>query len=139
MKAMRDYPRHEGTAPGAPSVNSGTDIDSDALRLGDEDKHVGDDHGDESRGTYAPDELFDQAAEILIASGRGSVSLLVRRLAISRDRASRLVDLMAQAGLLGEYNGSSPREVVVTMEEWTRMKAMRDQAQRDVTIFGDAE
>ena len=139
MKAMRDYPRHEGTAPGAPSVNSGTDIDSDALRLGDEDKHVGDDHGDESRGTYAPDELFDQAAEILIASGRGSVSLLVRRLAISRDRASRLVDLMAQAGLLGEYNGSSPREVVVTMEEWTRMKAMRDQAQRDGTIFGDAE
>ena len=81
------------------------------------------------------DELFDQAAEILIESGRGSVSLLQRRLAIGYGRASRLVDLMGQAGLLGEHKGSQAREVVVTMEEWQRMKAIRDKAEREGTVL----
>ena len=79
---------------------------------------------------HLQDELFDRAAEIIIEGGRGSVSLLQRRLAIGYGRASRLVDLMSHAGLLGEHQGSVAREVVVTMEEWKRMKAMRDAAKR---------
>jgi len=81
------------------------------------------------------DELFDKAAEILIESGRGSVSLLQRRLAIGYGRASRLVDLIGQAGLLGEHKGSQAREVVVTMEEWQRMKAIRDEVEHEGTVF----
>ena len=84
---------------------------------------------------HKQDELFDKAAEILIESGRGSVSLLQRRLAIGYGRASRRVDLMGQAGLLGEHKGSVAREVVVTMDDWKRMKAMRDQAEREGTVF----
>ncbi len=81
------------------------------------------------------DPLFDKAVEIMIESGRGSVSLLQRRLAIGYGRASRLVDQMGHAGILGEHKGSVAREVVVTMEEWARMKEMRDEAEASGTIF----
>ncbi|MFO0827107.1 MAG: DNA translocase FtsK [Phycisphaerales bacterium] len=47
-------------------------------------------------------------------TGRGSVSLLQRRLAIGYGRASRLVDQMGLAGILGEHNGSVAREVIIT-------------------------
>jgi S-DNA-T family DNA segregation ATPase FtsK/SpoIIIE len=81
------------------------------------------------------DPLFDSAVEIMIESGRGSVSLLQRRLAIGYGRASRLVDQMGNAGILGEHKGSVAREVVVTMEEWARMKEMRDEAEASGTVF----
>ena len=81
------------------------------------------------------DPLFDQAVEIMIESGRGSVSLLQRRLAIGYGRASRLVDQMGQAGILGEHKGSVAREVVVTLDEWRRMKELRDEAEREGTVF----
>jgi S-DNA-T family DNA segregation ATPase FtsK/SpoIIIE len=72
------------------------------------------------------DPLFDKAVEIMIESGRGSVSLLQRRLAIGYSRASRLVDQMGLAGILGEHKGSVAREVQITLEEWKRMKAIED-------------
>lgn len=70
------------------------------------------------------DPLFERAVEILIESGRGSVSLLQRRLAIGYGRASRLVDQMGQAGILGEHRGAVHRDVLITMEDWQRMKAL---------------
>jgi S-DNA-T family DNA segregation ATPase FtsK/SpoIIIE len=81
------------------------------------------------------DELFDKAVEIIIESGRGSVSLLQRRLAIGYGRASRLVDQMGLAGILGEHKGSVAREVIVTMDEWKRMKELRDEQERSGTVF----
>ncbi|MFZ4750256.1 MAG: DNA translocase FtsK [Phycisphaerales bacterium] len=90
---------------------------------------------EDAANAHTQDPLFDKAVEIMIESGRGSVSLLQRRLALGYGRASRLVDLMGQAGLLGEHKGSVPREVVVTMEEWKRMKEMRDEAAREGTVF----
>ncbi len=70
------------------------------------------------------DPLFDKAVEIMIESGRGSVSLLQRRLAIGYGRASRLVDQMGLAGILSDHKGSVAREVLITLEDWQRMKAM---------------
>ncbi|MFM2164635.1 MAG: Stage sporulation protein [Planctomycetota bacterium] len=84
---------------------------------------------------HKEDPLFDKAVEIMIESGRGSVSLLQRRLAIGYGRASRLVDLMGQAGILGEHKGSVAREVVVTSEDWQRMKQLRDEQEREGTVF----
>ena len=68
------------------------------------------------------DELYEQACEIIIREKRGSVSLLQRYLGIGYGRAARLVDYMAEDGIVGDYNGSQAREVVVTMEEWEAMK-----------------
>lgn len=72
------------------------------------------------------DELFDQAVDIILESGRGSVSLLQRRLTIGYGRASRLIDQMYIAGIVGEYKGSQAREVVVTKDEWAAMRNQRD-------------
>jgi len=72
------------------------------------------------------DELFDQAVDIIIETGRGSVSLLQRRLTIGYSRASRLVDQMYEAGIVGDYKGSQAREVVMSKEEWQTIRAARD-------------
>ena len=72
------------------------------------------------------DPLFDKAVDIMIETGRGSVSLLQRRLAIGYGRASRLVDQMALAGIVSDHKGSVAREVLITLDDWQRMKAMED-------------
>ena len=64
------------------------------------------------------DELYDEAVRIVLESQRGSVSLLQRRLEVGYSRAARLIDLMAEGGIVGEYKGSQAREVFVTLEEW---------------------
>jgi S-DNA-T family DNA segregation ATPase FtsK/SpoIIIE len=64
------------------------------------------------------DDLYEQAIEVVIREGRGSVSLLQRYLGIGYGRAARLVDFMAEDGIVGDYNGSQAREVMYTMEEW---------------------
>jgi S-DNA-T family DNA segregation ATPase FtsK/SpoIIIE len=68
------------------------------------------------------DELFDQAVEIVLETKRGSVSLLQRRLSIGYARASRIIEMMAAAGILGEYKGSQAREVTMTADDWQRIK-----------------
>jgi S-DNA-T family DNA segregation ATPase FtsK/SpoIIIE len=68
------------------------------------------------------DELFNQAVEVVLQSRRGSVSLLQRRLTIGYSRASRLIEEMAAAGIVGEYKGSQAREVLLTDEEWQALK-----------------
>lgn len=69
------------------------------------------------------DELYEAAIEVVVNEGRGSVSLLQRALAIGYGRAARLIDFMAEDGIVGQYNGSQAREVTITMAEW---EAMRD-------------
>ena len=69
------------------------------------------------------DPLFDDAVRIILESRRGSVSLLRRRLTIGYSRASRLIDQMAEAGIVGEYKGSQAREVQMTLDEWDALKA----------------
>ena len=73
------------------------------------------------------DPMFEQAVDILIETGRGSVSLLQRRMSIGYSRASRLVDQMGMAGILSEHKGSVAREVLITPEEWEEMKAMQEE------------
>jgi S-DNA-T family DNA segregation ATPase FtsK/SpoIIIE len=66
------------------------------------------------------DDLYDEAARIVIESQRGSVSLLQRRLSIGYSRAARLIDMMAEAGIVGPYRGSQARRVMMTTEEWEK-------------------
>jgi len=68
------------------------------------------------------DELYEQAIEIVVREGRGSVSLLQRALGIGYGRAARLIDFMAEDGIVGEYNGSQARDVLCTPEEWDQIK-----------------
>jgi len=69
------------------------------------------------------DELYESAIDVLVREGRGSVSLLQRVLGIGYGRAARLIDYMAEDGIVGSYNGSNAREVLFTPEQWEEMKA----------------
>ncbi len=83
------------------------------------------------------DELFEQAVEIVLQTRRGSVSLLQRRLTIGYSRASRLIDEMAAAGIVGAYKGSQAREVMLTPDEWQEMKEREAVRIRSAALEGD--
>jgi S-DNA-T family DNA segregation ATPase FtsK/SpoIIIE len=68
------------------------------------------------------DSLYEQAIEIVIREGRGSVSLLQRSLGIGYGRSARMIDWMAEDGIVGGYNGANAREVQFTPEEWEQFK-----------------
>jgi S-DNA-T family DNA segregation ATPase FtsK/SpoIIIE len=71
----------------------------------------------------ARDALYEQAVEVVINSGRGSVSLLQRSLGIGYGRAARLIDFMAEDGIVGDYQGSNARAVNYTPEQWAQVRA----------------
>jgi S-DNA-T family DNA segregation ATPase FtsK/SpoIIIE len=77
-------------------------------------------------GTAQRDEMYEQAIEVVIREGRGSVSLLQRALGIGYGRGARLIDYMAEDGIVGEYNGSQAREVLYTWEQWQALKDGRE-------------
>jgi S-DNA-T family DNA segregation ATPase FtsK/SpoIIIE len=55
---------------------------------------------------------------VVIREGRGSVSLLQRALGVGYGRGARLIDFMAEDGVVGQYAGSQAREVLITMDQW---------------------
>lgn len=68
------------------------------------------------------DELFEDAAKLVITTGQASVSLLQRRLRVGYSRAARLMDMMENQGIVGGYEGSKPRNVLVTFEQFERLQ-----------------
>jgi DNA segregation ATPase FtsK/SpoIIIE, S-DNA-T family len=76
------------------------------------------------RGTALKDrdELYEPAIEIVVREGRGSCSLLQRALGIGYGRAARLIDFMAEDGIVGEFKSGSAREVLYNWEEWEALK-----------------
>ena len=70
----------------------------------------------------ADDEMFDRAVEVVIESGQASTSMLQRRVGLGYARAARLIDYMEQRGIVGPYQGSKPRKVLMTKEEWLEAK-----------------
>lgn len=68
------------------------------------------------------DDMYEAAIEVIIREGRGSCSLLQRALGIGYGRAARLIDFMAEDGIVGEYKSGTFREVNYTWEEWETLK-----------------
>ncbi|MEM1328944.1 MAG: DNA translocase FtsK 4TM domain-containing protein [Planctomycetota bacterium] len=104
------------------------------IRSGDADEErlvASENNSSASLAAAQEDPLFDRAVEIVLETGRGSVSLLQRRLAIGYTRSSRLIDLMGIAGILGEHKGSVAREVLISIEEWDAMKRLAEEEAAD--------
>jgi S-DNA-T family DNA segregation ATPase FtsK/SpoIIIE len=70
------------------------------------------------------DELYESAIDVVVREGRGSCSLLQRALGIGYGRAARLIDFMAEDGIVGQYNGSQAREVVLSIVDWEKMQGL---------------
>ncbi|HHW44566.1 MAG TPA: DNA translocase FtsK, partial [Desulfotomaculum sp.] len=64
------------------------------------------------------DELLPRAVEIFIKTGHASISLLQRRLHVGYARAARLIDIMERKGIVGGYEGSKPRPVLISLEQY---------------------
>ena len=98
------------------------------------------DKGSKGVGGSAPedvgsdyDELIDAAAEVVVETGQASVSMLQRRLKLGYARAARLVDQLEEKGIVGPFEGSKPRQLLVTKEQWQEMKY-----RQGITTPGDA-
>lgn len=69
------------------------------------------------------DELMPAAVDVIMETGQASVSMLQRRLKLGYSRAARLVDQMEDRGIVGPFEGSKPRQTLITKEQWQVMKA----------------
>ncbi|MGI5963166.1 MAG: DNA translocase FtsK [Lawsonibacter sp.] len=83
-------------------------------------KGVGGSIPEDANGDY--DELIDAAAEVVVETGQASVSMLQRRLKLGYARAARLVDQLEEKGIVGPFEGSKPRQLLITKEQWQEMK-----------------
>ncbi|MEK3786650.1 FtsK/SpoIIIE family DNA translocase [Paenibacillus sp. FSL K6-1230] len=73
-------------------------------------------------GEEIVDELYEQAVNIILEAKQASVSLLQRRMRIGYTRAARLIDSMEARGVIGPYEGSKPREVLISLEQYQQNK-----------------
>ena len=75
------------------------------------------------RMEFDKDDLYDEAARIVVSSGQASISYLQRRLRIGFSRAARLVDMMEMEGLVSPAAGGKPREVLVDKQYFDEVDA----------------
>ena len=95
----------------------------------------------EDRGGEA-DELLPQAVEMAIEAGQASVAMYQRRLKVGYQRAARLIDQMEERGIIGPFDGTKPREVLVTKAQWNEMMMNMDlgvSTEPEQTTFDDVE
>jgi S-DNA-T family DNA segregation ATPase FtsK/SpoIIIE len=103
---------------------------------------VRDDSQDDREGELSPDhdDLLEEAARIVVQSQTASVSMIQRRLRVGYTRAGRLIDMLERRGIISGYEGSKPRQVLVSEAELPRtlaklshqdQAAPRDEAERD--------
>jgi S-DNA-T family DNA segregation ATPase FtsK/SpoIIIE len=69
------------------------------------------------------DDLYDEAARIIMESNQASVSILQRRMRLGYTRAARIIDNMEQEGLVGPFEGSKPRKILVDRVDWLARNA----------------
>jgi len=86
-------------------------------------KNAASDGGSGSQGDDdSVDPMLSSAIEVVVEAGLASVSLLQRRLKLGYARAARLIDEMEQRGIVGPYEGSKPRSVLITRQQFLEMK-----------------
>ena len=92
------------------------------------------------------DELLPTAIEVVVETGMASVSMLQRRLKLGYSRAARMVDQMEEKGIVGPFEGSKPRQVLITKEQWQELQfkqnmndlPLMDAVPEELAFEGDA-
>jgi len=86
----------------------------------------------------AGDEMLPAAVDVILETGQASVSMLQRRLKLGYARAARIVDEMEEKGIVGPFQGSKPRAILVTKEQWEAMRSGQS-AQMDFDDLDDQD
>lgn len=84
-------------------------------------EHIEQDNGPGEINEGDNDELLPQAIELVVESGQASISMLQRRMRVGYARAARLIDQMEARGIVGGHEGSKPRQVLITKEQYHEM------------------
>ncbi|MDD2955203.1 MAG: DNA translocase FtsK [Oscillospiraceae bacterium] len=82
--------------------------------------------GQDGGGFDDQDDLLPAAIECVVELGQASTSLLQRKFKLGYSRAARLVDAMEERGIVGPFEGSRPRQVLITRQQWLEMKMRQD-------------
>ena len=77
------------------------------------------------------DELLPQAVDVIFETKQASVSMLQRRLKLGYSRAARLIDQLEEVGVVGPYEGSKPRRIMLTKQQWQEMQYIHGTAPVD--------
>lgn len=74
-------------------------------------------HRKRSYRRFEKDEVYEEAVKVILETKQASVSMLQRRLGLGYTRAARLIDMMEDEGIVGPYQGSKPRDILISLEE----------------------
>jgi len=85
------------------------------------------------------DELLPQAVEVIFETKQASVSMLQRRLKLGYARAARIVDQMEEVGVVGPFEGSKPRQILITKQQWDEMQSGGSGAPADKAAGGEMD
>ena len=77
---------------------------------------------DDDEGFTDTDELLDDAVEAILDAGVASTSHLQRKLRVGHSRAGRIMDILENKGIVGPYQGSKPRDILITRQQWMEFK-----------------
>ena len=99
-----------------------TEIEKKAMQTGTKKPATASDP-DPSDEELEGDEMLPQAVEVILETGQASVSMLQRRLKLGYARAARIVDEMEEKGIVGPFQGSKPRAILITKDQWESMKS----------------
>lgn len=91
------------------------------------------------RGPRNRDDLYDQAVEVILGQQRGSATLLQRALSVGYTRATRLLEMMEEDGVVGPFVGSKSRDVMLTLEEWKAREAAIEEELAELEADDDDE
>ena len=130
VEAVTEFVKNGATADYSEEILS--QIEQNAEKNSDKGPRASSEDWDDSEKL---DELFSEGVEVILETGQASVSMLQRRLKLGYARAARLVDQMEQHGIVGPFEGSKPRAMLVTREQW----AASGQATRRFLDQMDAE
>ena len=78
------------------------------------------------------DELLPQAVDVIFDTKQASVSMLQRRLKLGYSRAARIVDQIEELGVIGPFEGSKPRQILITKDQWLEMQTVRGTAPTEI-------
>lgn len=89
-------------------------------------ENKGDNSSDVPTGDGSDEEIIDRAVDVLCDAGQASVSYLQRKLKLGYARAARIMDQLEELGVVGPYEGSKPRAVIITKEMWLKRKLINE-------------
>ena len=136
VEAVTTYVKSKFTANYSDSVME--EIERKAAQTGSKTAAATVSDPDPTQDELGGDEMLPAAVDVILETKQASVSMLQRRLKLGYARAARIVDEMEEKGIVGPFQGSKPRDILITKEQWEIMKSGKP-AQMDFDDLEESE